>query len=341
VCDVRARMLENFPVEVPVARTETKAAELVGFAPEEPAVPPPTSTRTTWDWRRSAWPTAVLWMGWVCAAVTLGAVAARSGSAAEPPARVSVLKHISVFMPTTPVLITTPSDATTVAARRASSVKEPARQPVRVATVKEPARQPVVRVAAKREVPPPRRPVAATPSRQPADVIVRSEIRPPQLQPMAPGIPAPAIPRQPHLQPIPAASPAPSAPPVVPPQQPLAVAATAGVVSRASEEAAVRAVLEQYRGAYERLDAGAAQRIWPGVDERRLARAFSDLESQTLAFEQCRVDVTNRRGTARCRGRATYVGRVGTRVPQTHVRDWTFQLWKAGDSWAIESIRSQ
>ena len=332
-------MLENFPDEVPVARSETKAAELEGFPPEEPSAPSPTSTRTTWDWRRSAWPTAVLWTGWVCAAVTLGAVAARSGSAAEPPVRVSVLKHIPVFMPATPVLFTTADAAPAVLAQRASSLKEPER--------KEPARQRVVRPETRADVRAATRPdvpratFAAIPSRPPSAVTARSEVRPPQLQPIPAGIPAPAVPRQPQLQPIPAASPAPSAPPVAPPPQTLAVAATAGVVGRTSEEAAVRAVLEQYRGAYERLDAEAAQRIWPGVDERRLARAFSDLESQTLAFEQCRVDVTNRRGTAQCRGRATYVGRVGKRVPQTQVRDWTFELWKAGDNWAIESIRSQ
>jgi hypothetical protein len=107
------------------------------------------------------------------------------------------------------------------------------------------------------------------------------------------------------------------------------------------ERAAVRAVVEQYRSAYERLDARAAKRVWPGVDQRALERAFSGLESQTVNFDECNVDITNTRGTARCRGRATFVGRVGTRVPQTHVRDWTFQLSKAGDNWAIDSIRAQ
>jgi hypothetical protein len=311
-------MLDNFPDEIPVARIEPKPAELVGFAPEAPPTPRQASTRTTWNWHRSAWPTAVLWMGWVCAAITLGTVAARSGTAAERPPRVSVFKQIPVFMPTTPVLISTTG--------RRAPVEKP-----RVAALKEPAGRRVARAASKPEAPRPKAAVAAshpraavaTIPRQPISM-VRSEIR------------------QPQVQPAPAAIPARPAPvPLVAPSSPLPVAATAGVVGRASEEAAVRAVLEQYRGAYERLDADAARRIWPGVDERRLARAFSDLESQTLDFDRCRVDVTSRRGTAHCRGRATYIARVGKREPQTQVRDWTFQLWKAGDSWTIESIRSQ
>jgi hypothetical protein len=107
------------------------------------------------------------------------------------------------------------------------------------------------------------------------------------------------------------------------------------------DRAAVRALLDRYRNAYERLDANAAKRVWPGVNQRALERAFSDLEWQTLAFEQCRIDVTNDRGTAHCQGRATYVGRVGTRAPQTQVRDWTFQLSKAGTNWGIDSVRAQ
>lgn len=115
----------------------------------------------------------------------------------------------------------------------------------------------------------------------------------------------------------------------------------AAVVRWVSEEAAVRNVLELYRGAYQQLDAQAAQRVWPNLDERRLAKAFSDLESQTLDFDECRIDVANAKSVARCRGRATYVGRVGTRTPQTHARRWTFELLKTGERWAIDSVRAQ
>ena len=115
----------------------------------------------------------------------------------------------------------------------------------------------------------------------------------------------------------------------------------AAVVRWVSEEAAVRNVLELYRGAYQQLDAQAARRVWPNLDERRLARAFSDLESQTLDFDECRIDVANVKSIARCRGRATYVGRVGRRTAQTQARRWTFELLKTGERWAIDSVSAQ
>jgi hypothetical protein len=117
------------------------------------------------------------------------------------------------------------------------------------------------------------------------------------------------------------------------------VAATAGIIG--PEEAVVRDLLARYRGAYERLDAEAARRIWPSVDGQRLARAFSGLVSQTLDFEQCRIDIDTARGVAKCSGRATYVVRVGKRTPQIQDRSWTFQLHKTGGRWAIDSVRAQ
>ncbi|MEO5740888.1 MAG: hypothetical protein ABIS29_09880 [Vicinamibacterales bacterium] len=128
---------------------------------------------------------------------------------------------------------------------------------------------------------------------------------------------------------------------VVPSVAPPAAAAAASVVGPTIEEAVVRSVLERYRGAYERLDAKAARGVWPSLDERRLARAFSNLESQTLDFHECRIELGGAQGVAQCRGRATFVGRVGTRAPQTQDRSWTFQLQKTGGRWAIDSVRSQ
>ena len=120
------------------------------------------------------------------------------------------------------------------------------------------------------------------------------------------------------------------------------VAPVAAVAMRsASEETEVRRILERLRGAYERLDARAARQVWPSLDEPRLARAFSTLKSQELDFEECRIDLASTRGVALCRGRATYVGRFGKREPETQNRRWTFQVRKTGDSWAIDSVRSE
>ena len=108
-----------------------------------------------------------------------------------------------------------------------------------------------------------------------------------------------------------------------------------------TDETAVRALLERYRGAYERLDADAASHAWPSMDRRVLARAFADLNSQSLTFDSCQIDVADGRGVASCRGRSTYVGRVGSRTPHSREGEWTFSLKKTGDEWHIDTVRSR
>jgi len=102
---------------------------------------------------------------------------------------------------------------------------------------------------------------------------------------------------------------------------------------------AIRDVLRRYEAAYERLDASAAKEIWPSLDERALARAFSGLASQTLSLEPCKINVTGTSAVASCHGRATYVGRVGNKTGQVQRRDWTFELRKSTDDWQIRSVR--
>ncbi len=108
-----------------------------------------------------------------------------------------------------------------------------------------------------------------------------------------------------------------------------------------NDEGAVRSILERYRGAYDRLDAYAAKTVWPSLDEDRLARAFSDLDSQTMVFDACRIDVGSTRGVASCSGRMTYVARVGSRSARTQARTWTFQLQKHDAGWTIDSVRAR
>ena len=106
-------------------------------------------------------------------------------------------------------------------------------------------------------------------------------------------------------------------------------------------ETEVRALLERYRTAYERLDASAASRAWPSVNRQALARAFADLNSQSLKFDSCKIDVADTRGVASCRGRSTYVARVGSRTPYSREGEWTFALRKTGDEWQIDTVRSR
>jgi hypothetical protein len=302
-------MLDNFAPEDPIIRVDKKPAELVGFESEvSTAAAQPVSTRAPRDWGTVASPPTLFWTGCTCAALTLGAVALPVGIAAPAPDAPDI-PHVRVFVAMTPVKFSVVPRGNR-ARQTASALRTPARKTVLRAKV-------------------------LTPPAKPSAVF-----RPPQK-----GTPAAAIQRdQPQpVQPAPSVTSLAATSVVTPPVLPSPVAAAAAVVRPVSliEEAAVRYLLERYRSAYEQLDARAARRVWPSLDERRLARAFSSLESQALAFEECRVDVGAARGVAECRGRATYVGRIGSRSPQTEDRSWTFVLQKTANRWAIQSVRSE
>jgi len=112
-------------------------------------------------------------------------------------------------------------------------------------------------------------------------------------------------------------------------------------IAPGADESRVTQALNQYARAYGQLDASAARAVWPTVDERALARAFAGLESQTLSFEACDVNVHGITATASCRGRASYVGKVGNRERRTEARDWTFELRDTADGWKIQSAQAK
>ena len=293
-------MLDDFAPEVPVVRIEKKPPELEGFVSE---VPPPAassatraSTRASWPWRRATSPTVLLSAGSVCAALTLGAIAAPGRSLTSSPPELPEVRNARVFVAATPDVF---------------PAALPKRQITPRSSVPQPARKTVLRA---KDLTPAPRPVAVARATRAA-------------------APRPDLPQASVHQPIATTG------IVVLSAPPPGAVATTGIIR--TEEVVVRDLLDRYRGAYEQLDARAARRIWPSVDERRLARAFSDLVSQTLDFEECRIDIDSVRGVATCRGRATYVVRVGKRTPQTQDRSWTFQLQKTDERWAIDSVRAQ
>ena len=214
-----------------------------------------------------------------------------------------------------------------------------------------------------RPVAPPKAAVLPPPARvRPAPTATETRIgrngQPPRevmefLPMVAPAVPAPAPePRQPVTVPAAAPPPQPSSPapatniaaaapgrsegaPLLPPR----AAAPTAAPPRVDEEGAIRATLGQYRDAYERLDASAAKRVWPGVDERALSRAFANLESQSITFDNCKTTVSGAAAVASCRGTATFIGRIGSRNSQTQSREWTFKLQKAGSGWEVQSVQ--
>ena len=101
------------------------------------------------------------------------------------------------------------------------------------------------------------------------------------------------------------------------------------------------AVLNQYARAYGQLDAGAAREVWPTVNERALARAFAGLASQDVAFDDCQIDVIGTKANASCRGKASYVGKIGSGEQRTEARTWRFELRRDGEAWKIENAEAR
>lgn len=125
-----------------------------------------------------------------------------------------------------------------------------------------------------------------------------------------------------------------------PPAAAPAVAAAAVSPTRLDETRVAR-VLNEYARAYGRLDAGAVRAVWPSVDERALARAFAGLASQDVSFENCSIDVRGTTANASCRGRATYVGKIGSGEPRSEPRQWHLELRRNGEEWTIQSADAQ
>jgi hypothetical protein len=113
------------------------------------------------------------------------------------------------------------------------------------------------------------------------------------------------------------------------------------ITSQTDEVGLVKQTLQRYRSAYDGLDATSAQVVYPAVNQTALARAFDGLESQTLTFDSCDVELRGEAATATCHGSARYVPKVGSREPRTEPRTWNFTLHKAGSDWKIDSARAE
>ena len=112
-------------------------------------------------------------------------------------------------------------------------------------------------------------------------------------------------------------------------------------LSMSADYVALRDVLDRYEAAYSRLDATAAQEVWPAVNRSALAGAFDGLASQRLSFERCQVSISGITANANCAGFATWSPKIGNADPRTEARNWTFQFEKTGSDWKIVSARAQ
>ncbi len=151
--------------------------------------------------------------------------------------------------------------------------------------------------------------------------------------------PPPAVTRQPAAgSVVDAATPPPAAESLA--ASPAASAAIPVTPVR-GDQTRVAAVLNQYARAYGQLDAVAAREVWPTVNERALARAFAGLASQDVEFDDCEIDVRGTTANASCRGKASYVGKIGSGELRTESRTWRFELRRDGDAWKIENAEAR
>ena len=107
------------------------------------------------------------------------------------------------------------------------------------------------------------------------------------------------------------------------------------------EASLVRDVLRRYQTAYDRLDASLAHDVWPAVNQAALARAFGDLESQSITFNNCDVRLRADTAAAMCTGSARYTPKVGNREARVEPRVWNFTLRKRTNGWLIETARAE
>jgi hypothetical protein len=108
-----------------------------------------------------------------------------------------------------------------------------------------------------------------------------------------------------------------------------------------AETDAIQNTLGRYRRAFNALDAGAAQAVWPTVNERSLSRAFDRLEEQDVSFENCSIDLKGVLAEVACSGTARYVPRVGSRTAQVETRRWRFNMRKGPTDWLIEGVEAR
>jgi hypothetical protein len=132
-----------------------------------------------------------------------------------------------------------------------------------------------------------------------------------------------------------------NAPP--PPDLPRRPAAPTAADDVIKQKEIVLAVLREYSRAYERLDVRATKALYPSIDDRRLQRAFQELEGQEVRFSSCGVSISSSGAgaNARCRVDATYRPKVGSRVVRAIDREWTFSLSRDGSNWQILDARMQ
>lgn len=94
-------------------------------------------------------------------------------------------------------------------------------------------------------------------------------------------------------------------------------------------------VVREYAAAYSRMDARAAQAVWPTADRQALASRFNGLREQRLTLSGCRGQLLDVGAAVACKGILRYRPRVGDHSTRTREGTWRFELAPDGDTWRI------
>jgi hypothetical protein len=307
----------------PEPRRATRQAVVVAT----PDVLPPARISPPPMWRRS-WPgarvTAValvfllvgvggMWMNLQRGRPKTAAVAVRSA----PPSATPVVPSAPAA-PTVANGATAPSRAEAVAANPPATVAARPREAAAPMTTAPATSSPVRAEAA-------RRPAVAPPAQMPeTPAATEPDTAPMPVETPAVALEAPVIATPEVVRAEPASEVAPA---------PVAV-----ITPPPNDRASIERVLQQYRDAYDRLDAPSAAVIWPRVDTRALSRAFSTLASQDLSFDRCDLAITGVKASAQCTGAIRYVRRVGDQQLRVRRMSWSFAFERVSDRWQIAQV---
>jgi hypothetical protein len=116
---------------------------------------------------------------------------------------------------------------------------------------------------------------------------------------------------------------------------------SAEISGAATDRSYIQALLHRYQDAFNSLNAGAAKRVWPSVDERSLGRAFDQLKRQEVVFDACQTAVTGLHAVTSCQGHTSYVPKVGSKIERIQASRWTFKIMKGEAGWMIEGVESR
>jgi hypothetical protein len=170
-----------------------------------------------------------------------------------------------------------------------------------------------------------------TPTSAPAATTPPAAATPPAVTPLVPSVDAPVN------SPTSRTEPAPALPSEPPPSAPSSPAPTAA--SR-DQSAAIRAALNRYEAAYNRLDVATARSVWPSLDQHALSRAFENLASQRVSLGNCSVIVSETSARADCSGTAAWTPKVGGGERKSS-RKWTFDLTESNGAWRIVRVQAR